>query len=215
MLHSTVQLQTIEYMSIVSLCVCTSAGQFVSNYAISKSIRRVSPAVMVVTDRSVADMSQILKYIGYYMVTSAEGTHILAKKSDEVQVVSIASNKNSILTVDMLVAGFKFKVIAASAIHRELLVSNFKDSSGPTMLAGLFTGNPFNKSSQTLLASMNVTLVTRDDAEDDVSVKQQQAAKSRTVPAIAVKNMICHGTGMYTLGQRTPGPQHLWSRLGS
>lgn len=215
MLPPPLRLQTIEYMSIVSLCVCAPSAHFISNYSISKSIRRVAPAALVVTGRSITDISQILKYIGYYIVTSAQDTHILAKKSDEIKVVSVASNKNSILTADMQVNGLKFKLVASSAIHSKLLVSTLKNGAEPQAIVGLFTTNPYSKSSQTLLASLGTTLATRDDHEDDTPSHLPRLAKSSSVPAIAIKGMVAHGTGIYILGQSTPGPYHMWSRIGT
>lgn len=201
-------------MSIVSLCACASSAQFVSNYAISKSIRRVSPAVLVVTGRSLADISQILKYIGYYVVTGVADTHILLKKSDEIKVTSVASNRNSILTAEIQINSMKFKLVAASPIHRELLVHCLKDRSSPQVIAGLFARNPFTKSAQTLLASLGATLVTRDEAEENIPPNSPRTTNSSPVPAIALKNMIAHGTGTYILGQSAASPYHIWSRVG-
>ena len=215
MLPPAIRPQTIEYMPIVSLCVCTSSAQFVSNYSIGKSIRRVSPAALVVTGRSLEDMSQILKYIGYYVVTSAADTHILLKKNDEVKVSSVASNRNSILTAEIQVNSMKFKLVAASAINRELLVRHLKDSSGPLVLAGLFEGNPFTKSSQLQLASHGATLATRDEAQEDTVPNPPRITKSSLVPAIVLKSMVAHGTGTYLLGQSATSPYHIWSRVGT
>lgn len=205
--------QTIKHVSIVSLCVCAPSSQFVSNYSISKSIRRVSPAVLVVTGRTLDDVSQILKYADYYVVISAENTHILLQKNEEVFSTGVASSKESVLTVDAQVKGLKFRLVAASGIRRNLLVDLMQDNQNPLVVSGLFAGNPFSEPSQRLLASLGATLISKDVL---IAGSGSRRTKSPSfVPAIVLQNMVSHGTGTYVTGSDAPGPLHLWGRVGA
>lgn len=167
----------------------------------------------MVTGRILDDVSQILKYADYYVATSGENTHILLHKNEEVLPVGVASSKEGVLTVDVQVKGFKFRLVAASGISRNLLVDLMQDDPNPLVVSGLFAGNPFSEPSQRLLASLGATLTTKE-----VHIAGSGSRKTKntsSMPAIVLKNMVSHGTGTYVTGPDAPGPLHLWGRVGA
>jgi len=207
--------KTIGLMAIVSFCVCAPSVGFISNYSISKSIRRVSPSVVVVYGRSLADIRKTLKYVGYYLVSSTADTHVLLKACDEVRAThtEVSSGAHPAVTSNIEVNNLKFTLVAAPAVSKSMLVRTMKKYAGePVMVTGVFEQDPFEDAYRQTLWSLGAAPVTKENAVGLAPAGVLAAEIPPRTPAIVVKNVRFSGTGTYVLARPESSPSHLWIR---
>jgi len=207
--------KTIGLMAIVSICVCAPSLGFISNYSISKSIRRVSPSVAVVHGRSLADIRKTLKYVGYYLVSGTADTHVLLKACDGVRAThtEVSSGAHPAVTSSIEVNNLKFTLVAAPAVSKSMLVRTMKKYPGePVMVAGVFDQDPFEDAYRKTLWSLGAAPVTKENAAGLAPAGVLAAEIPPRTPAIVVKNVRFSGTGTYVLARPESSPSHLWIR---